>query len=427
MIFSYFNGGIKDTIPSKTLTFNELVNLIKHNPKKDIISEIIQLRMMGDDRYKILKETLPNITPNCTVKRKKLSNGHFHSNFINFSNYLYFDIDDVPSSYKEHIISKYGNSISLVSISSSGGGISILVKVSCLLTEQNFKLVWYHIRNGLFKDENIDVQCCNISRAWFIPYDMDVFVNEVAEVIIDTGKLIDNKNANQGKMPPIFNTSTRYINTSIQNPNILKCSYLTLDIKIVLENLKLQSTVPVINKLFDFNPEYVCKVFVPNLIPDNEKRITYRALIHQLVYINPDINPMYIFSYLNFVNNNHANPKMTYHKLIEFFNFVYYEIQRTGVVKPILKLKRVHFNENSNLTRESKVLISNRINGLYRRIEKIDMIIDAKDDLQTAGKEITTNNVSILTGIKRRTVQLYFNCERIDFEMELRRINDEAA
>ena len=55
------------------------------------------------------------------------------------------------------------------------------------------------------------------------------------------------------------------------------------------------------------------------------------------------------------------------------------------------------------------------------------MIIDAKDDLQTAGKEITTNNVSSITGIKRRTVQLYFNCERIDFEMELRRINDEAA
>ena len=91
------------------------------------------------------------------------------------------------------------------------------------------------------------------------------------------------------------------------------------------------------------------------------------------------------------------------------------------------KLKRVHFNENSNLTKESKVLIANRIYGLYRRIEKIDMIIDAKYDLQTAGKEITTNNVSTITGIKRRTVQLYFNCERIDFEMELRRINDEAA
>jgi hypothetical protein len=57
----------------------------------------------------------------------------------------------------------------------------------------------------------------------------------------------------------------------------------------------------------------------------------------------------------------------------------------------------------------------------------IKLFLDSKDDLQTAGKEITTNNISTITGIKRRTVQLYFNCERIDFEMELRRINDEAA
>lgn len=44
------------------------------------------------------------------------------------------------------------------------------------------------------------------------------------------------------------------------------------------------------------------------------------------------------------------------------------------------------------------------------------MILDAKDELKANGLEVTTKEVSNLTGIKLRTVQIYFKKERIDFE-----------
>ena len=71
----------------------------------------------------------------------------------------------------------------------------------------------------------------------------------------------------------------------------------------------------------------------------------------------------------------------------------------------------------------AKISISNKINGLYRRKIKIDIINDAKVDLENDGKEITTRNISLYTDIKLRTVQLYFNCDRIDFENEVKKIN----
>jgi hypothetical protein len=114
MHFSYFQNGIKDTTPLKTISIDQLVALIKNNPKKDIIKSIHSLRSIGDSYYKVLKEKLPHITPNSIVRAKKLSGNYFDENFISFSNYLYFDIDTDITNYKEHIINTYGNQITLV-------------------------------------------------------------------------------------------------------------------------------------------------------------------------------------------------------------------------------------------------------------------------------------------------------------------------
>ena len=101
MHFSYFQNGIKDTTPLKTISIDQLVETIKNNPKKDIISTIHSLRSISDSHYQILKEKLPNITPNSLVRAKKLSGKYFDENFISFSNYLYFDIDTDIKNYKE--------------------------------------------------------------------------------------------------------------------------------------------------------------------------------------------------------------------------------------------------------------------------------------------------------------------------------------
>ena len=50
--------------------------------------------------------------------------------------------------------------------------------------------------------------------------------------------------------------------------------------------------------------------------------------------------------------------------------------------------------------------------------------MDAKDELQSLGLEITTKAVCNLTGIKLRSVQLYFKDQRIDFDREIQHINN---
>jgi hypothetical protein len=112
------------------------------------------------------------------------------------------------------------------------------------------------------------------------------------------------------------------------------------------------------------------------------------------------------------------------HKLLEFFRFIYNHIIKTETVKPSLKLKRIHFNRSCALTKEKKIDIANKLNGLYKRKLKIDLIMDAKEELQSLGLDITTKAVCNLTGIKLRTVQLYFKYHRIDFDLEIQHINN---
>ena len=94
------------------------------------------------------------------------------------------------------------------------------------------------------------------------------------------------------------------------------------------------------------------------------------------------------------------------------------------MVKPSLKLKRIHFNRSCALTKEKKNDIANKLNGLYKRKLKIDLIMDAKEELESLGLDINTKAVCKLTGIKLRSVQLYFKHQRIDFNLEIQNIND---
>lgn len=414
MHFSYFQNGIKDTTQLKTISIDQLVELIKNNPKKDIISTIHSLRSIGDSHYKVLKEKLPHITPNSVVRSKKLSGNYFKENFISFSNYIYFDIDTDIEKYKEYIISKYGNQITLVCKSSSGGGISILVNVSIVLTQDNFKSVWSHIRSTIFKDEPIDEQCCNIGRSWFIPYDENLYYNPNNLLNINVNSILTKRSTN----------AKQYIMShSPYNTCIPFCTSEIIDITKLFEILKFESTTHVNNEVLDFNPVYTCKIFIPKVIPDTKKRKTFRNIIHNLVYLNPTAEPKYIYSYLYFINSHFTQPSMAPEKLLEFFRFIYDHIISTESVKPVLKLKRIHFNSSCNLTREKKNDIANKLNGVYRRKLKIDIILDAKEELQQLGHDVTTKGVALLTGIKLRTVQLYFKEDKIDFDLEISNIN----
>jgi hypothetical protein len=409
-MISYFQDGLKQSVPSKSLSFDELVELIKFNLKKDIISEVRELKKNKDQTYRHLKSIMPIVTPNCTLLKRRLAGKQFEKNFGDFSGYLYYDFDNTNEGFKDYFINRYRDHVALVAKSIGGDGISVLVKVDEQLTKQNFKGVWSYIKNSVFKDEIIDSKCSDIGRSWFVTWDEDVFVNHSSQVTIDlSGIKLETENAIQGKV--------------LESGNyILNCTK-TVNINVVLNSLKFQSTIPVDNNVLDFKPEEYCKVFVPKTIPDEKKRYTYRSIIHNLVYLNPDANPNYIFSFLTYVNRQNAKPSMNYKELKRYFTMIYIKIRETDDVQPITKIKKVHFNVNCGYTRLEKIRIANRINGLFRRKQKIELINNAIIEIQTENRKVTSKELAEITGIKLRTVQLLLKIEPFDFEEELRKIN----
>jgi hypothetical protein len=88
-MISFFQNGIQDINPSKELDLPQLVRLIRNNPEKDLIERIRTLRNDGDEKYKILKKRLPNVTPNCSVRERSLDKNHgdLEKNLISFANF----------------------------------------------------------------------------------------------------------------------------------------------------------------------------------------------------------------------------------------------------------------------------------------------------------------------------------------------------
>ncbi len=157
------------------MDFPKLIKIIQNNPQRIEIEGVRQLRSDGNNEYKALKRQLPIITPNCLVHERSLEGENFNINFISFSQYIYFDfdIDMNVDDFKRYMVDKYKDKASLICISSSKGGISILFKVSNTLTKDNFLHAWTYIRDNILTVEKdmIDEHCKNIGRVLHISYE----------------------------------------------------------------------------------------------------------------------------------------------------------------------------------------------------------------------------------------------------------------
>jgi len=420
-VFSYFKNGITDTNPQKIIDLPTLIRIIKDNPEKSLINWIRVLRQNNNPEYEKLKKGLPNITTNCLVKYRKLSGDDFDKNFQSFSQYIYFDIDTPGEEYKQYIIKKYGHQVSMVCTSSSGGGVSLLFKVSNTITKENFEQIWYDIRTTILKDEPIDEICKDIGRAMFISYDPEVYYNYDNEITVE---ISDTKDVVKEENHPIsYGENNNRLVYSFSDKKKEEYSYSVLPIDIVLTKLDRRTKVSVDNPIIDFKPVEYAEVYIPKIIKDGTKHTIYTAMIHQLVYLNPSIEKEYIFSFLFYVNNNHAKPRMNIKELVRLFNFVYDTIKSTGITHHSTITKYVHFNPNYKLTGKEKSILSNTINGYFKRYTNINKIIAAKQELNSTGAKVTSKLVSKLTGLSIKTVQTHFKSEPIDMDQVILNFN----
>jgi len=424
-MFSYFKDGIKDTSPLKIIDLPDLVKIIRNNPLLSQIEAIRELKKRGDNYYKKLKEKLPNITPNCIVKERNLKGDQFEINFISPSGYLYIDIDKVPNlqEYKQYLIEKYGSLASMICISPGGDGITLIFKVTNTITQDNFNIIRSSLISTLLKDETVDPNSAGIGRAMFISHDPDVWVDYTNSITIQTGdteKLETHPNTCSSSYNIVdyhlFNKTTG-TGSTLDSSSFNKYKIHSIDV--VLSTIKTKTYVPVSNPVVDFNPIEYVSTYIPRIITDGNKHRTYYKLIHQLYYLNPGIEMEYLFSFLFFVNNTRAKPRMEMRELVRFFTLTVERIKSTGEVYVDKNTQRVHFNPSAGITPKEKQVIAAQLNGAYARSLTIQKIITARQELQLQGKRITNRAVARIIQMDEKTVGKYINAAPVNMDYEV--------
>ena len=419
-MFSYFNGGIKNIYPKRHIDLPTLVRLIKNNPEKLKIEKIRELRMAGKDFDKP-KKFLPYITPNCLVRIRNLTDSQY--NLFAPSSYIYFDIDDYPNSQhlKDRFIVEYCHLASIICISCSCGGISILFKVSNNLKNENdFLNARQYIIDNILVKEKIDTNAAGIARAMFISSDPDLFFNYENELDIPIELFknrkykVDNCRLEDKKT----NGDMIRIHCAPQEP------FIPTPIKEVLEQLILETPVIVENPVVDYNEVNYIEIRFQFLIKDGLKHKTFTNMIHKLIFLNPTADKQLLLSYIYHVNEEHTGyKKMELGELMGLFETVYYGAKFLGNSKVKPARKRIHYNKDCDAT-FNKRKVSGKIRGVLKENETKLKIKSVIEEMEAQGLPISKSSISKYSGIHRGTIIKHMGTDLHDIKNIINEIND---
>ena len=397
-MFSLYEGNIYNNIPSKTIDFNTLFNIIRTNPyKRDY--KVIRTHKKGDIEYNQGKKELVRCHPNCVLKFNSISGSNFEKNYEIGSGYIYLDIDNLnnPIDFKKEFILKYKEVVSMVCLSSGGIGLSVLVKINHLITSKHeYKCIIDFLKSQYFRDVEFDSGSDKLSQMWFISHDPNVFVN--TEVCIDVTEGLNC--VNQGIIQRVVGNNTLFY--------ALEKEIMYLSIFDINSNL-ITRTKYTNKKDIDIETISWTDIKIPRVIKDGNKRRIYTRLIHSLFHLNPEVEPKWVLGYIYNVNRNCADPKMSYKDLLSLFNMQYGYIKSDHYKYQNYRYKTLHISPDAKLTSSQKSIIANKVNGCIRKNKTKSVIAAAIKKLSDKEQDYSVSSISKMTGVSRKTVGLYIN------------------
>ncbi len=171
MKINYFNN-IKQTTPEAETSILEFLNNVKLGTWRDKI-EPINAETDHDKVRQLKEKTLPYVLISGTFEKRGAANLIKHSGFI------CLDIDkleDLDYEWKKVIDDPYTFGAFR---SASGNGIAVLVKINPNKHKESYEsLESYYLENYSI---TLDKQCKDVSRARFVSYDPNTFVNQHAD------------------------------------------------------------------------------------------------------------------------------------------------------------------------------------------------------------------------------------------------------
>ena len=401
---------------NEVISIDELAQIIRNNPQSELIQKIRKVQYKSKE-YNQLKLQCTCVTPH------GIFNSLTNDGLVKFSNYLYYDIDGIDTENElndtiNRLCEKFP--ISLLQKSVGGQGIHFLIKIDDTILEPKdtflFNKVYSYVREMLLNvGFNIDLSANGLARKMIISLDKDCLLNNDVCLSIDK---------------EIFN-DYRQIKGDIRC-NIKKVESITLNdtffelipIKELLQQIQIKTQYTK-----EIEGDYVIEemnhymILLPEKIADGIKHTLYTRIINALYYINSNITRQQVLSYLYYVNNR-ALPPMNSKYLYNFVTRLCDYIEKTGEIRIKTRIKKIHFNEKSKLTKKQKQSMAAKINGQLRTNKTRETIQKAKYELGIRNMKITQKSVAELTGLSIRTVKRNWTKEKKEINITIPEITE---
>lgn len=195
MFFSFYENGIKNTIPSKTMEIEEFLKLLKQD---DNLIKQIRTKKEKKDRD-LIKQKLSYVTFGGTFSTRG------NKNLIEGSGLACFDIDGVEK--LEELRNKLKNDkyVFCLFVSPSGNGLKVLVKIPKVKDNNEYKSYWLSIAEHFDLTDN-DEANKDIARACYLSYDEEPYLNQNSKIYTDKTEIIESE-----KSLPLFDNKRKII------------------------------------------------------------------------------------------------------------------------------------------------------------------------------------------------------------------------
>jgi hypothetical protein len=397
----------------KVITINELVEIIKDNPQKTIIDKIRSVEYKSKE-YDNLKLKLNAVTPHGIFM------GLNNVDLIKVSGYLYYDIDgfntiEELNDIKNKLINT--NFISFICKSVGGRGLSFLIKVDTkLYSNDTLPFMHAYVFDILSKmGFKLDNSAKGISRKLIISSDNDVYFNEKVSLPISLVSF----NAFKANLDQsiIIKINSRPQQTKGKEGIKGNDTFLTLinkgDLKIIEE------TQIDIKTNFKIEEIDYYKIIKPKVIKDGDKHRVYTRIINALYYLNRNITPDEVYSYIYYMNLNAENP-MTDKRLRRFVSGMCDSIEKGGI-RIKLRKKKIHINKDYD--KKEKMIMGGRLNATLRKNESIRQIEEARQKCIEMNVSPTQKRIQQISGLSISTVKRNWNKQWIDLnEVDLEKL-----
>lgn len=385
------------------VNIDNIIEVIGTGHNRELINDIRQLKENNDSGYEVLKRQLPVVTYFGTFSYR--SKKHLSS----ISGFLYLDIDKLNGKQeallkKKEIIEQYGDKIYMLCISSSGAGLTMLVKIDRSYSIQEFSSVYTYAKTlfpNLIFDKKVGTDG-DIARACFLSYDPDVFVNRNSVIHIPSDI-------------PHF-PSKLYNNNKLKDSTLNLTLFTEYPFDEVLANTIIKTKYKMKNAVVDNVDREFLVITWPKVIPDGEgkKHAMYPGMIFKYLRLNPVNGIQYVYSFMKYINDTHAKPPM---EDSELRRIVLACVENYDKDVPIKTLKKGLTFNDIRLTKNEKRTIANQINGIKKKIPTVNTINEVRNDLIEKGIKPTQALISKMTGISRQTVNKYWPLASVEHEL----------